>query len=138
MLFLDKNVTCILFRSENKRNFFFLFQVLPNTWYKYIFPTTSSSYTRTDLRIFEQTKVWKCDQISQLLLCRSYIEKVWNIVTHEGNTKLPFALEHIRTTTFGAWRKYLRRTMFWKREYRLLFILNKKMHCKDKVYLWSL
>ena len=106
-------MTCILFRSENKRNFF-LFQVLPNTWYKYIFPTTSSTYTRTDLRIFEQTKVWKCDQISQLLLCRSYIEKVWNIVTHEGNTKLPFALEHIRTTMFGAWESTCEELCFEK------------------------
>ena len=93
---------------------FFLFQVLPNTWYKYIFPTTSSSYTRTDLRIFEQTKVWKCDQISQLLLWRSYIEKVWNIVTHEGNTKLPFALEHIRTTMFGAWESTCEELCFEK------------------------
>ena len=47
-------------------------------------------------------------------MCRSYIEKVWNIVTHEGNTKLPFALEHIRTTTFGAWESTCEELCFEK------------------------
>ena len=117
---------------------FFLFRFCPthdiNIYFQQPLPPTHE-------RTWESSNKQKYESAIRSVsccLCRSYIEKVWNIVTHEGNTKLPFALEHIRTTTFGAWRKYLRRTMFWKREYRLLFILNKKMHCKDKVYLWSL
>ena len=51
---------------------------------------------------------------SVVVVQKLQIEKVWNIVTHEGNTKLPFALEHIRTTTFGAWESTCEELCFEK------------------------